>query len=175
VSLAGEAVFTVAHDSVHPFVVRAGHALIQDAGTRFDVRAYADDRPVRVVVAEGSVKVRAGSQDRAVHRLGRGELGQLDSDGTIVTRTVDPAPYLDWAQGRLSFDAVPMRDVAQQLALWYGTPVVVADSALAARDFSGTFTGQSLHGVLAVVAAAVHARVAWRGDTARLSSRPDSQ
>lgn len=171
--LEGEAVFTVAHDSARPFVVRVGNAVIQDVGTRFDVRAYADDRPVRVVVAEGSVDVRAGDTARAAHRLDRGQLGQLGADGAVVIRTVDPAPYLDWAEGKLSFDATPMRDVAARLTLWYGTPVVIADSALAGRDFSGAFTDQPLRDVLDVVAAAVHARVEWRADTARLASRSE--
>lgn len=175
VTLSGEAVFAVAHDAARPFIIRADGAVVKDVGTTFDVRAYPGDTHVRVVVVEGSVDLGGAEPAGPAQRLRRGELGQRDAHGAIEIRVVDPARYVAWTDGRLLFDETPMREVAAQLARWYGTPVVIADSVLYARDFTGSFNGDALPNVLAVIASAVHARVDWRADTARLSSLPESK
>jgi transmembrane sensor len=173
IALSGEAVFVVAHDAARPFVIRANGALVKDVGTTFDVRAYPGETHVRVVVVEGSVDLAGTEPASPTQRLRRGELGRLDAHGAIDVRVVDPSRYVAWADGRLLFDETPMREVATQLGRWYGTPVIIADSALSTRDFTGSFNGEALSTVLAVVTAAVHARVDWHADTARLSSLPE--
>jgi ferric-dicitrate binding protein FerR (iron transport regulator) len=175
VTLSGEAMFAIAHDAARPFIVRADDAMVKDVGTTFDVRAYPGETHVRVVVVEGSVDLSGAEAASPTQRLRRGELGRRDARGAIEIREVDPARYIAWTDGRLLFDETPMREVAAQLARWYGTPVVIADSALSTRDFTGSFNGDALPEVLTVIAAAVHARVDWRADTARLSSLPESK
>jgi transmembrane sensor len=175
VTLSGEAMFAVAHDAARPFVVRANGAMVQDVGTTFDVRSYPGEARVRVVVVEGSVDLGGTEPAGPTQRLRRGELGRRDTHGVIDIRVVDPSRYVAWTDGRLLFDETPMREVAVQLGRWYGKPVVIADSALSSRDFTGSFNGEALPDVLAVIAAAVHARVEWRADTARLSSLPESR
>lgn len=175
VTLSGEAMFAVAHDAARPFVVRANGAMVQDVGTTFDVRSYPGDARVRVVVVEGSVDLGGAEPTGPTQRLRRGELGRRDTHGAIEIRVVDPSRYIAWTDGRLLFDETPMHDVAVQLGRWFGTPVVIADSALSSRDFTGSFNGEALPNVLAVIAAAVHARVEWRADTARLTSLPESK
>jgi ferric-dicitrate binding protein FerR (iron transport regulator) len=173
VTLTGEAMFAVVHDDARPFIVRADDAMVKDVGTTFDVRAYPGETHVRVVVVEGSVDLGGAKAVGATQRLRRGELGRRDAHGAIEIREVDPARYVAWTDGRLLFDETPMREVAAQLARWYGTPVVIADSALSSRDFTGSFNDDALPTVLAVISAAVHARVDWRADTARLSTLPE--
>ena len=175
VTLSGEAMFAVAHDAARPFVVRANGAMVQDVGTTFDVRSYPGEARVRVVVVEGSVDLGGSEPAGPTQRLRRGELGRRDAHGAIDIRVVDPSRYVAWTDGRLLFDETPMREVAVQLGRWYGKPVIIADSALSSRDFTGSFNGEALPNVLAVIAAAVHARVEWRADTARLSSLPESR
>jgi transmembrane sensor len=173
VTLSGEAVFIVAHNASRPFLIRANGAMVKDIGTTFDVRAYPGETHVRVVVVEGSVDLGGAEAAGQTKRLRRGDLARRDSHGAIDIRVVDPSRYVAWTEGRLLFDEAPMREVAAQLARWYGTPVIIADSVLSTRDFTGSFNGEPLRDVLAVIAAAVHARVDWHADTARLSSLPD--
>ncbi|MBX6333510.1 MAG: FecR domain-containing protein, partial [Gemmatimonadaceae bacterium] len=59
VFLEGQAFFEVAHDTAHPFIVRAGDAAARAVGTAFAVRRYPDDSVVRVVVTEGRVQLGA--------------------------------------------------------------------------------------------------------------------
>lgn len=175
VRLSGEAMFAIAHDAARPFIVRADDAMVKDVGTTFDVRAYPGETHVRVVVVEGSVDLGGAEPAGPTKRLRRGELGRRDARGAIEIREVDPARYIAWTDGHLLFDETPIREVAAQLARWYGTPVVIADSALSTRDFTGSFNDDALPDVLAVIASAVHARVDWRADTVRLSSLPESK
>src|SRR5207302_10515863 len=61
VELDGEAYFVVRHDPAHPFVVRTPYGTAEDLGTEFDVHAYGHEDGVQVVVAKGSVALRAPS------------------------------------------------------------------------------------------------------------------
>lgn len=176
ITLAGEAAFVVAHDSAHPFIVRAGGGEVRDVGTTFDVRAYPDDQQLRVVVEAGRVDLRAvGDSASPNQRLEQGELGRLGAGGVVRVTTVDPARYLAWTNGRLVFDDTPLDHVALELTRWYGAQVVIADTALRARDFTGSFDGEPLRDVLGLIADAVHARVEWRADTARLLPLPKTR
>src|SRR5439155_17555178 len=98
VYLEGEAYFAIAHDAARPFAVHAGQGVIWDLGTRFGVRAYADEQDVGVVVAGGKVRVgAAGSRDSAGQVVSEGELSRLDHTGvpSLPTR-VDTRRYLAW-------------------------------------------------------------------------------
>lgn len=165
VEVSGEAYFEVAHDDRRPFVVHANGLTIRDLGTVFDVRAYPSDPRVRVVVAEGRVAVHAARDARIVDR---GHLAQWDSSGAVTMRKVDPLRFVAWTTGTLAFDATPLGDVAKDLTRWYGATVILGDSSLARRDFTGSFDRESLTDALAIIARGTRTRLAWRGDTAVL-------
>lgn len=174
VRLEGEAVFDVAHDARHPFVVRAGGAVARDIGTTFAVRAYPGDSAASVVVAAGRVSLSAagagagegeGEGSRRARVLGAGELGRVARGGVPVVRQVNAARYLAWTEGRLEFDEAPLRDVAAQLARWYDVDIVLADSALGDRRFTGAFQGETVEQVLEALAPPLHARFERRGRT----------
>lgn len=169
VDVTGEAYFEVAHDDRRPFVVHANGLTISDLGTAFDVRAYPSDARVRVVVADGRVAVRAAHDARIVDH---GLLAQWDTSGAVTMRPVDPRRYVAWTTGTLVFDATPLVDVARDLTRWYGTAVVVGDSSLARRDFTGSFDRESLGDILAIIARGTRTRLAWRADTAVLLAIP---
>src|SRR2546430_1641005 len=120
VYLEGEAYFAIAHDAAKPFAVHAGQGVIWDLGTRFGVRAYADEQDVEVVVADGKVRVRAaGSRDSAGQVVSEGELSRLDHTGVpSLPRRVDTRRYLAWTAGRLAFQDTPLGVVLPQLARW---------------------------------------------------------
>lgn len=171
VEVSGEAYFEVAHDDRRPFVVHANGATIRDLGTAFDVRAYPSDVRVRVVVADGRVAVHAARDARIVVR---DQLAQWDTSGAITMRTVDPQRFVAWTTGTLVFDATPLDEVAKDLTRWYGTTVILGDSSLVRRDFTGSFDREPLTDILAIIARGTRTRLAWRGDTAVLvpSSQP---
>lgn len=173
VALEGEATFVVAHDAQHPFAVRAGDVLATDIGTRFDVRRYADESAVRVVVAEGEVGVSGAAHDRPAQdggipkeqALRAGDMATIAGTAVAVRHGVDVDAYFGWTSGRLTFDEASLPAVATELARWYGVAIAVGDPTVRARHVSITLERQSLAAALDVVALAVGARVVREGAT----------
>ncbi len=164
VELEGEAYFVVAHDAAHPFAVRARGVVARDVGTAFDVRAYADDRAVRVAVAEGRVALAAEAQSRSTANLGAGDLAFLDPSGAVsVTRDRDVAELLVWRQGGLAFDNTPFADVVKDLARTFNLDIAVADSTLFTNRITSSFGDESPDEVLEAVSLAVGGRYTRAG------------
>jgi transmembrane sensor len=156
VTLTGEALFTVAHDAARPFRVRASHAIVEDVGTTFNVRAYESDATTTVVVAQGRVIVRADTAVVAVRRtsdvtLEAGMLGIVADGAVRVEHDVDLTRHIAWAEGRLVFRNTPLREALPQIARWYDVDVRLADTALAGRRITGTFEAESADYVLQLV------------------------
>ena len=160
VYLEGEAYFAIAHDAAKPFAVHAGQGIIRDLGTRFGVRAYADEQDVEVVVADGKVRLRAaGALDSAGQVVREGELSRLDHTGVAsLPRRVDPQRYLAWTAGRLVFQDAPLRDVLPQLARWYDADLTLGSPALADRRLTLSVRGEPVVQVLDAIALLTHAR-----------------
>ena len=176
VVLDGEAYFTVRHDATRPFRVRTRTAVTEDLGTEFAVRAYPGDSGVQVAVLSGSVAVGPGPA-AADHRVSKrpllvltaGQLGRLDSAGAREEReTVDVALYLAWTKGRLVFRDTPLREVARVLSRWYDLDVTVADTAIAERRLTASFTTEPVGQVLNFIAPAVDARLEQHGRSVQL-------
>ncbi len=83
----GSARFVVAHDTQHPFTVRAGDVLVEDVGTVFTVAFTGDDR-LDVSVTEGSVRV---SHDGIASSLGAGEHLEIAAHAPTVTKAPERA------------------------------------------------------------------------------------
>jgi transmembrane sensor len=178
ITLEGEAYFVVVHDPGRPFVVRAAHAITTDIGTRFDVRAYADDRDARVVVTAGAVSVASAgvgagsgapsepSTPRSSRVVTRGMEVDVAPEGTLsVASGVDVDAAVGWTSGTIAFQGTALSDVVRELARWYGIDVRVGDASLAGRRITASFKDEAKDDVLRSVAAAVGATVERRGPT----------
>ena len=170
VYLSGEAVFTVAHDPANPFrVIAANGTIAQDLGTQFDMRSYAADKTVRVVVAEGSVSLRGSAQPVI---LERGSLGVVDSSGAAqITRGVAADNYLAWAQGHLTFTNARMADVVPELARWFDIEVHLGSSNLADDRLTVSLNDVPADVALDAIARALDARVVRTGQSVTLYPR----
>lgn len=172
VYLDGEAFFDVAADSLRPFVVHSGEAVVQVLGTSFGVQAYADDG-VAVVVQEGRVALRE-QQAAAGTVLAPGERGRLvrGADGAVHVdvEQVRTETYLAWRAGRLVFEGVPLDDVVETLKRWYGVEITVTDALSPALRLDASFSDEPLTDVLHTIAAALDIR--YRVDGARVILMP---
>jgi transmembrane sensor len=157
VYLAGEAMFSVHHDAARLFTVHTRSAETRDVGTTFGVRAYDGEPGTRVVVSEGEVAVRRRGMDGAAARadsvlLSAGELGGVDANGDLQSaERVTVQHYLGWTNGELVFDYTPLGEALPELGRWYGLDVRLADSSLASRRISATFTTESPTEVLTLL------------------------
>jgi ferric-dicitrate binding protein FerR (iron transport regulator) len=138
--LSGEAYFEVRHDPAARFLVHTQHAVTEDLGTRFAVRAYPTDTVVQVVVAEGQVAVRAARKQAL---LGAGQRGRATQGGEVTTQSDgDVEHYLAWTKGRLEFRGVPLKDALPEMNRWFDLDFRLGDSALAGRRLTAAFRDQ---------------------------------
>lgn len=155
----GRALFAVAKDKAHPFVVTIAGTQVTALGTHFSV----ERRGTRTVVAlvEGSVRVVTPAGTRT-----------LKPDQVLITQggTIAMARGADaetgWTTGRLTFSAVPLGEVAATVNRYGGRQVVIRDAALAARPYSGSLrTTGGGDALVAALTATGAARVTARDET----------
>jgi len=156
IRLEGEAVFDVLHDPERPFAVYAGDAVMEDLGTRFGIRAYPEDRQVRIVVVEGEVALRPAvarsAADTTATVLGARDFAVLDARGRLQLRHgVDAALYLGWTERRLVFQQATLAETAAQLERWYDVDISIRDPGAAARRVTVDLKAASLPEVLDAV------------------------
>jgi transmembrane sensor len=92
--VAGEAHFTVAHDTARPFVVSAGHVSVRAVGTAFNVRRAT--AAVEVLVTEGKVQL-----DQKVERVDPNALHAASDDPARWGQRAPPQGTLLLANERL--------------------------------------------------------------------------
>jgi ferric-dicitrate binding protein FerR (iron transport regulator) len=143
VLLEGEASFEVRHDSLHPFRVRTSRGVIEDVGTRFDVRSYPGDSAFAVIVREGAVSLNEPGKPQVVLVA-----GDLMSE----------------------FEHVSLAAVAKTLEQAFAGRIMISDSALARRPITARLRGRSMEDALDAIVGAVGASYERDGDAYRLRS-----
>jgi len=105
--------------------------------------------------------------------LNAGDRGTLDVAGTIRAQVGGAsADDMAWTKGALVFRDAPLSKVRADLRRWYGVDLRVADSLLARRHVTASFTHESARQALDVIALALGGTVELRGDMATLKSGP---
>lgn len=128
VYLDGVALFDVAHDPAHPFVVRAAGGEAQAVGTSFGVRAFPVDSVFTVVVLEGRVALRSGESEMGSGTmLEAGQRGVLHHGLVRIESNVDVDRELGWARGQLAYDLVPLRTVVAELERWFNVEITLRE------------------------------------------------
>jgi transmembrane sensor len=169
VSLDGIAYFSVVHDVVHPFTVKAGEISIQDVGTAFSVEND-DSAGTRVVVDSGSVSIGSATAPHTAGAvLNARDRAVVDTKGTVVLeRSAVSDDDLAWIQGRLVFRDASLVLVGAELYRWYGVRLRVADSSLSNLHLTASFSGEPVDRVLNVIALSLGARIERQGNVAIL-------
>jgi len=156
----GEAFFSIAHDTTHPFVVLAGDTRIRVVGTKFNVRY--DGGQVRVSVAEGIVEVTHA--DGSSEHIGR--TGALASSVTLtagqqvaVANTAPlPAPVTlqgaspgAWREGRLDYQDAPLSEIVADANRYRTGQIRIASPSLASERLTTSFGTTQIDQMLATL------------------------
>jgi len=118
VELTGEGYFEVAKDPMYPFEVSAGGSTVQVLGTHFNVNAYTDEPAVKVVLAEGAIRL----NNSVV--LKPGEQGMIAKNGNLEKDKADLVMALAWKNGQFVFKQTPIDLLMRQVARWYNATIV---------------------------------------------------
>ena len=170
----GEAIFEVAKDPRRPFAVAADGYRAVAVGTRFSVRRDGPD--LRVVVTEGTVRLESDPVDGRSHPaalLPAGSLATVGPNGVLV-RSVPLAQaqrYLEWRDGFLAFDDVPLAQAADEFNRFNVRRLVLADPEVAGVRIGGNFRWSNLDGFVGLLEQGFPVRAERHPDRIVLHSR----
>lgn len=126
VQMEGEIYFDVAHDTRHPFVIKASRMTAVVRGTELNVRSYGDEAD-NVTLITGRVEVSTATSSRT---LKPSEQSLVMADGTLQTSVVDTAPFTAWRDGFIYFDNMDLEDVMRCIGRDYNCTVEFRNKAL---------------------------------------------
>ncbi|MGE6694810.1 MULTISPECIES: FecR family protein [Sphingobium] len=145
----GEALFSVAHDAARPFTVKADKVLITATGTRFDVRHTEGFTSVTLI--EGGVDVQGA--DGGTIRLMAGQQWRWSEGTRPVVVPIDGKRAIAWTQGRIIFDATPLREAVAEINRYTDRPIRLDAAAFAKQPISGSFEAGDTASFVAAVSA----------------------
>jgi ferric-dicitrate binding protein FerR (iron transport regulator) len=143
------------------------------------------DEEVKVVVAEGRVRLRAerSSEEQEADRgdeqrdvvLTKNQVSLIPRNGRQIIRQEDDlGEHLAWIDGQLAFDDAPFEEVARRLERWYDLEIAVEEgSAPPSGHLNAQFDeDRPLSDVLLVIDAAFDVRHEKTGDRVTFSAAP---
>lgn len=142
VYLDGEAYFEVARLSNSHFVVRMERSAVEVLGTKFNVRAYADDEQIEASLFHGKVNFVAndGAANASSELMNPGETIEFDLKTNQINKQKSGAEeLLAWKDNRLVFADDNFDAVVRKIERWYNVQVIYEP---------GQFVGQRLTLVL---------------------------
>lgn len=129
---AGEATFTVRHDSAQPFLVVAGDHRVQDVGTAFNL--VHDRGQFTVEVIEGAVVY---DPDGTPVTLNEGQTLRVRNGASPLVGRKETTAMASWQRGQLSYNEIPLETVVGDLARNLGTEIGL-DPDLTTLPFTGS-------------------------------------
>ena len=137
VQLQGEAYFEVAHDTQKPFVVSTEDMSIRVLGTKFNVKAYAEDEAVYTTLVSGSVRTNNKQSTYSTLLSPNEQCIYYPGNNRMETRKIDPQTFLGWVQGRFIFENETLEEILKQLGRWYDTEIFYQNPRVAKYRFTG--------------------------------------
>jgi ferric-dicitrate binding protein FerR (iron transport regulator) len=149
VKLSGEAYFEVTKDEHHPFVVSTPLLDIQVLGTKFNLRAFGEEKEVRTTLYEGLVA--ANTPGRLIE-LKPGEQLIYKEDKTLSIVTISGKEDKDWKDGIFHFRQQTLQNITRTLERSFNVEITITDFILSQEKFTCEFkNGESLDDILRIL------------------------
>jgi transmembrane sensor len=184
----GQALFQVAKDNAHPFIVDSGHTKVRAVGTQFDV--YRRTTGTIVTVVEGTVAVateqysgpKTQASDLSSILLAAGEQLTIPapadqapngkSDAVKMPQPVDIETATAWTQKRLVFENTPLSEVAEEFNRYSSKPLVIDDPSLQQLGVSGLYSSSDPTALIAFLSTQPGILVTQTNTEIRITLRP---
>jgi ferric-dicitrate binding protein FerR (iron transport regulator) len=156
VTLTGEALFEVARDSRHPFVINCGRYVASVLGTSFNIKAT--DSAVELTVLTGKVRITSAATDQSVVVTSREHVVFSESKG--VVRRVEPIAkdiehVVANTQYDMHFEDTRMDEIVKRVEGKFDVKVELSRDDILNCMISADFTDQSLPVTLTMISEAL--------------------
>ncbi len=158
--LKGEAYFEVKPFKNLKFIVKTDEAIVEVLGTKFNIRAYPEDKKVTVIVSDGKVALypvqskimsTGGNIEKVI--LKKGQMAYVYNGKVSSTKFADLDYELAWLEGEIKF--TPFLEVIKYLERRYNVKCTVSDSSMLKRKFTGSFKFEKLDEILTIISLAL--------------------
>ena len=170
VYLDGEALFTVARNERHSFIVHTDRQEIQVLGTQFNVQGYSSDPRTITTLITGKVKLATydnnhqAKNELMMHPNQQVFFDKLRNEASISE--IDPSDAVTWIKGVYSFRDASLDEITRRLEKVLGISFVITDDADRIEKYTGKFfSHQSPQEVAAVLNFKGQFRPEFRNDT----------
>ena len=133
----GEIYIEIAKDAERPFFVKTSEMSVRALGTRFNVMAYPEEMEAAVTLVHGKVGVQTDNRLQILQPDEQYVYQTTTRRGTV--RKVDVSQYVDWKDGILNFDSMPLEELTRRLGRWYDVDFFFVAEELKTLKYSGAF------------------------------------
>lgn len=138
VILEGEAYFDVTKNEKLPLTIDCGKLHVRVLGTKFNVSAYPWNKPIEVVLEEGSVELIDPSTLASYYKMRSGERVEFNKDDhELKVGEVNTSRYTSWKEGIINIYDQPLDQLVKQLEMRYNQKFEVDEKV---KDFRYTFS-----------------------------------
>ena len=142
VYLEGEAIFDVAHNKNHPFIVVSEDHQIEVLGTVFGVTNYLDENIINTVLKSGSVQISYHNDPSPLStdkvKISPGTRASYNRKTmSILSEKVNVDNYFSWREGVLIFKNNDLSFIMKRLSRYYNISISINDEISIDETFSG--------------------------------------
>lgn len=135
VSIEGEAVFDVSHDTSRPFIVETYACDVEVLGTHFDVTADSKEDVFSVALFNGSVKVTNRLDAAEQYILSTNERVKLVGGDLVASELEDRDEYL-WTEGLISVKGLSFETLMRKFERDFGVRIIIERDLMPVTDFN---------------------------------------
>jgi len=159
VYLDGEAFFEVTKNEHYPFVVHTSGVDVKVLGTKFNVKAYADENQIETSLFEGKINLMLDSgNNRTVEQevLPGQSFTYLKADRRLVASSFAKDEIDGWKKNQLIFKNDTFSDLVRKLERWYDVEVVYDEKQFKDRRLTvELYEGERLERLMEIVGLAL--------------------
>lgn len=150
IRLSGRAYFQVSHNPKKPFYVSSGGLRTKVLGTSFEVNTNGNNQEQKVILHTGKIAIGFAKKMLAV--LIPGQQLTLSKNGTYQVAKVDTKLLTSWAEEKLSYNQIPLKDICAELDQWYDVKIMIKNNSICNKRLTASFTRKPLNTVLDILA-----------------------
>lgn len=143
----GYAVFDIAHDSKHPFVISVEGVRIRVLGTKFNVRTGDDE--ISTYLEEGSIEA-------DLTKFGLGKIKIKPKEKLVLNKITNTYSIgnlstnssLNLTNNKLIFDNCSFSNIMKDLSMFYGLKLEIAEGVQQNKLITGEFENKSIQEIL---------------------------
>jgi ferric-dicitrate binding protein FerR (iron transport regulator) len=161
VVLEGEALFEVAKDARHPFLIHCGSLTTQVLGTSFNIRRVGHE--VAISVLTGAVSLNGNRILREHENAVYSEVQATVTTGHATTEAVHE--FTKGTEYNMAFNDARMQEVIQRIEKKFEVDIQTRDTAIANNLFTADLTDQSLQTTMEMISQVLNLEVTIKGKT----------